>query len=116
MLASLADSAIAAHERYVGRLDREAYWDDMRVVGRLFGLRSREMPRDLGSYVSEMLAGDVLGVTPRAREVAVEIVLRPPVPPLARPLLEVVNAAIVGLLPARLRREYGLSWDPGRRR
>ena len=40
--------------------------------------------------------------------------LHPPVPLLARPLLEVANVATVGLLPGRLRAEYGLRWDPVR--
>jgi uncharacterized protein (DUF2236 family) len=115
VLASLADSAIVTHERYVGSLDREAYWDDMRHVGRQFGLRVRDMPRHLDEYVTDMLASDVLRVTPRARELAVQIVLRPPVPTIGRPLLEIVNAAIVDLLPVRLRREYGLAMDPLRR-
>jgi uncharacterized protein (DUF2236 family) len=114
VLATLADSAIVVYERYVGAMDREAYWADMRVVGRLFGLRQREMPADLRGYVAEMLEGDVLRVSPRARELAIRVVLRPPVPLLARPVLEVVNTAVVALLPARLRREYGLSWDPAR--
>jgi uncharacterized protein (DUF2236 family) len=40
--------------------------------------------------------------------------MRPPVPLHARPLLELSNFITVGLLPARLRRQYGLSWDPAR--
>jgi uncharacterized protein (DUF2236 family) len=114
VLASLADSAIVVHERYVGALDREAYWADMRVVGRLFGLRARDLPADLQAYVAEMLDGDVLAVSARARELALQVVLHPPVPLLARPLLELVDTAVVGLLPPRLRRAYGLSWDPAR--
>jgi uncharacterized protein (DUF2236 family) len=60
----------------------------------------------------EMLEGPDLHVTPAARELAVGIVLRPPVPLVRRPVLELVNFMTVGLLPARLRRQYGLSWDP----
>jgi uncharacterized protein (DUF2236 family) len=40
--------------------------------------------------------------------------MRPPVPLHARPWLELANFITVGLLPARLRREYRLSWDPAR--
>src|SRR5438309_2319149 len=36
----------------------------------------------------------------------------PPVPLAARPLLELANFITVGLLPAKLRRQYGLRWDP----
>ena len=49
---------------------------------------------------------------PEARALGIQIVLRPPVPLPARPLLELANFITVGLLPGRLRREYGLSWDP----
>ena len=61
-----------------------------------------------------MVEGDDLFITPRARELAVQIVMRPPVPLQARPLLELVNQITVGLLPGDIRRQYGLSWDPAR--
>jgi uncharacterized protein (DUF2236 family) len=64
------------------------------------------------AYVRAMLDGDALYVTDRARELAIDIVLRPPVPLHFRPLLELVNQTTVGLLPARVRRMYGFSWDP----
>jgi uncharacterized protein (DUF2236 family) len=36
------------------------------------------------------------------------------VPLAARPLVELANFVTVGLLPSRIRREYGFSWDPAR--
>ncbi len=117
VLASLADSGLVVYERYVRRLreaDRRAYWADYRQVGRLFGLRPSQMPDVLEDYIEDMLRGPDLHVTAAARELAVKIVLHPPVPLLARPLLEVANVATVGLLPGRLRAEYGLRWDPVR--
>lgn len=117
VLATLADSGLVVYERYVRRLgesERRAYWRDYRQVGRLFGLRAKEMPESLEDYIEQMLDGPDLHVTDEARELAVRIVLHPPVPLLARPLLEVANFATIGLLPARLRREYGLRWDPAR--
>ena len=45
---------------------------------------------------------------------ALQIVMRPPVPLRMRPVLELVNRITVGLLPARLRRQYGFAWDPVR--
>jgi uncharacterized protein (DUF2236 family) len=117
VLASLADSGLVVYERYVRGLrasERQAYWDDYRRMGRLFGLEAAEMPDALEDYVEDMLRGPDLCVTAEARELAIRIVLHPPVPLLARPLLEVANFVTVGLLPARLRREYGLRWDPAR--
>jgi uncharacterized protein (DUF2236 family) len=118
VLATLVDSALVVYDRYVGSLshaDRDAYWQDYRVVGRLFGLREDEMPHDIhafDAYMERMIEGDDLFVTSAARELAIEIVMRPPVPLVRRPVLELVNFVTVGLLPSRLRRQYGLHWDP----
>jgi len=120
ILACMADSALVVYERYVrspSRAERDAFWQDYRVVGREFGLRDADMPEeieDLDRYMTGMVEGDDLFVTPAARELALEIVMRPPVPLHARPMLEVANFVTVGLLPARVRRMYGFSWDPAR--
>jgi uncharacterized protein (DUF2236 family) len=120
IIATLADSGLVVYERYVRRMtaaERTAYWSDYRLMGTLFGLREHDMPgtyREADHYVREMVGGDVLHVTPEARNLAIDIVLRPPVPFAARPLLELANQITVGLLPARIRREYGLRWDPVR--
>jgi uncharacterized protein (DUF2236 family) len=53
-------------------------------------------------------------VTPTARAVGIDVVLRPPVPARARPLVELANFITVGLLPGDIRRGYGFSWDPAR--
>ena len=118
VLASLVDSALVFYDNYVeslSRAEREAYWQDYRVVGGLFGLKDDEMPADIDAfdaYMEDMLEGDDLWVTPAARELALQIVMRPPVPLTRRPVLEAVNFVTVGLLPAPLRRQFGLSWDP----
>ena len=120
ILAALAESAMLVYTKYVDSLSRDeldALWRDYRAVGRLFGLRARDMPADgaaFEAYMADMYANGDLHVTPRAREVAVGIVLSPPVPPHLRPLAELVNQTTIGLLPADLRRQYGFSWDPVR--
>jgi uncharacterized protein (DUF2236 family) len=118
VLATLVDSALVVYDRYVASLshaERDAYWQDYRVVGALFGLADDEMPADIDAfdaYMRRMIGGADLFVTPDARELAIEIVLHPPVPLIRRPVLELVNFITVGLLPRRLRRQYGLHWDP----
>jgi uncharacterized protein (DUF2236 family) len=120
IVACLVDSAVLVHERYVERLtpaERDAYWADYRVVGRLFGLADADMPAtwvEFQAYMSAMRASGDLVVTPTAREVGIEVVLRPPVPLKVRPLVELANFITVGLLPADIRRGYGFSWDPAR--
>ncbi len=120
ILATLADSGELVYRRYVGDLtdaERDAYWQDYRVVGRLFGLQDSDMPGDwagLRAYVDDMLAGDILYLSPTARQLGRQIVLHPPVPLLARPLLELADFIVIGLLPRKIRRQYKFWWTPGR--
>lgn len=120
ILATLVDSGITVYERYVRPLsaaEREALWQDYRVFGRMFGLPDAAMPPTYDAferYMRAMLEGDELHVTEEARTVAKQIVMRPPVPLPARPLVELANFVTVGLLPPRIRSQYGFSWDPAR--
>jgi uncharacterized protein (DUF2236 family) len=120
IVACLVDSAVLVYERYVTGLsaaELDAYWSDYRVIGRLFGLADTDMPAtwaDFKAYMNDMLASGDLHVTPTAREVGIEVVLRPPVPLKVRPLVELANFITVGLLPGGIRRGYGFSWDPAR--
>jgi uncharacterized protein (DUF2236 family) len=115
ILYSLVDSATVVYTTYVGRLsagERAALWEDYKVVGRLFGLSKRQMPRtydDLRFYGAQMLDGDTLVVGDWARRRARAIVLEPPVPSRVRPLLETVNFITIALLPDRIRDQYGFA-------
>jgi uncharacterized protein (DUF2236 family) len=117
ILATLVDSGLIVYQRYVrglSRDERNAYWRDYRVFGRYFGLEEEQMPEtieDFERYVRRTVHDD-LEVTPDARELAVPIVMRPPVPLHLRPLLEAANFVTVGLLPSKIRRQYGFGWDP----
>lgn len=120
ILACLVDSSLLVYERYVRRLsgpEREAYWADNKVMGRLFGLTDADMPAgfaDFTAYMDVMLASGDLVVTDTARELGKRIVLRPPVPLPARPLVELANQVTIGIMPPGLRRQYRLRWDPVR--
>jgi uncharacterized protein (DUF2236 family) len=115
VLFTLVDSGLVVYRTYVGSLSRDdeaGYWDDYKRVGRLFGLRVRDMPptiADLDDYRREMLDGDRLHVTDWARERARAIVLEPPVPWAAQPLVETINFITIALLPDRIRGEYGFA-------
>jgi uncharacterized protein (DUF2236 family) len=118
VLFTLVDSTLVVYRKYVGPLsasDAARLWDDYRVIGRLFGLRERDMPPDtdaLEEYRRTMLDGDCLYVSDWARKRARDIVLRPPVPLAARPLLESANFITIALLPDRIREQYGFSALP----
>jgi uncharacterized protein (DUF2236 family) len=120
ILAALAESAMLVYAKYVRALspaERDALWADYKLVGRCFGLRERDMPADgaaFAEYMRGMYEGGELVVTPQARELAIDIVLHPPVSWRFKPLVELVNQITIGLLPADLRRQYGFSWDPVR--
>ena len=113
VLFTLVDSALVVYRMYVGPLSSDeeaAYWEDYKVVGELFGLQRSDMPEDLEElhdYRREMLEGDRLHVGDWARRRAREIVLEPPIPWIARPLLETANFITITLLPDRIRRQYG---------
>jgi uncharacterized protein (DUF2236 family) len=118
VLFTLVDSGIVVYRRYVRSMSREreaAYWEDYKIVGELLGLGRSDMPDtldDLDAYRSEMLDGDALLVTDWARRKARQIVLDPPVPWVARPLLETANFITIALLPDGIRLEYGFSSVP----
>ena len=120
VLATLVDSALLVYQRYVrplSRDERDAYWQDYKVIGNLFGLRDADLPgsiEDFEAYMTEMVEGGRLTVSEEARELAIDIVMRPPAPLVARPLVEMANFVTVGLLPEPLRRAYGFGWDPAR--
>src|SRR3954463_11711642 len=78
ILAALAESAMLVYGKYVRALshdERNALWSDYRIVGRCFGLRERDMPRDIDAfeaYMADMYASGDLFVTPAARELAID--------------------------------------------
>ena len=117
-LAALVDSADRFYRLYVEELtrdERDALWGDYRLVGKLFGLQEDEMPATIegfDAYMTEMVEGDQLCVTESARDESLAIVLNPPAPVYMRGLVEAVNFIIIGSLPEKIRRGYGLSWDP----
>lgn len=132
--ATLVDSTMAAYDAWLQPLtpaQRARYYDETIPVGRAFGIPEAMLPPDLPAfqaYLAEMLApGGPIQVGPVARELAVAIT-HPPLGPaavaagpvLARlaPMLDGIPARAytwlfwpsIGLLPARVRDGYGLSW------
>jgi len=141
--ATLVDSTLATVDAWLEPLSadrRAAFYEETMPIGRLFGVTDDVLPPDIDAfdaYVAAMLSREgPVHPTPVARELA-GVILRPPLRPavsrgpiarrlgpLARPLGVVLGAVppdavswllvpAIGLLPARLRAEYGLRW--GRR-
>jgi uncharacterized protein (DUF2236 family) len=115
--ATLVEASLVVYHRFVSPLtadEQERYYRDMTVVARLFGTPDAVLPRtlaDFREYFAAQLAGDTIAVTAPAQRVAA-VVLRAPVPAPMRVLVPAHRLATAGVLPPRLRREYGLRWSP----
>jgi uncharacterized protein (DUF2236 family) len=120
ILAALVDSALVTFDRFVRPLrpeERDAFWRDYRRVGELFGLAQQDMPQTIvafDEYVADMLASDRTQVIPSAKAAGRRIVLQPPVPLRFRPALKVANEITASMLPSKVRKGFGLRWDPAR--
>ena len=119
ILACLADSALVVYRTFVGPLadpaQRERFWSDYLLLGELFGLPRSEAPRDYTAfrdYMRARLRSDELFVTDDARSLGRRVAFELPLPAHRRPVLPAVNLAVVGTLPPRVRRMYGIAWTP----
>jgi uncharacterized protein (DUF2236 family) len=117
--ATLVDTALLVYGQWVRPLseaEQAAYHEEMKTAARLFGTPEEVIPAtlaDFRAYMARMLDSPDI----RASETALEIaraVMHPPLPLPMRPAMELANLITAGLMPPRLRREYGLSWDPAR--
>jgi uncharacterized protein (DUF2236 family) len=123
--ATLVETTIVAHDAWVEPLDRQrraSYYAETLQIGRAFGVTSALLPKDLEAferYVEDMIgSGGPVRVSPVARELA-DAVLHPPLGPVVPALAGLPPVAYawtlwpsIGLLPERVRTDYGLSWGP----
>jgi len=116
--ATLIDSALETYATFVGPLsleEREAYWRESWPLGRMLGIPSEVFPPDYAAfraYMREMVT-ERLAVSDEARRLA-GAVLRPPLRGVPRPMFWPHEVITAGLLPGRLRDQYGLAWSPRR--
>ena len=115
--ATLVECSLAVYERFVHPLsddERERYYREMCVVGCLFGVPGSVLPRTLREfreYFDAQIAGPEITVADPARDVA-RVIMEADLPQPIRLLVPAHRLACAGLLPGRLRREYGLRWTP----
>ena len=115
---TLVDTALLMYRTYVGPLsadDIDGFWQDHRKVIEFLGVPEPVIPptyADFQAYSRTMIDSDVICVTPEAMELARATVMRPPLPAGLRRAWEAVNFVTAGLLPAKLRRDYGFTWTP----
>lgn len=91
--------------------ERDAYYQDMTQMARLFNVTEDLLPEDYASlerYVDEQL-GATLDVGSTARLIARQI-LDPEPPIVPRPLRPLASVLAAGVLPSALREAYALPW------
>jgi uncharacterized protein (DUF2236 family) len=114
--ATLVQASLSAYVRFVERLspeEEERYYREMAFVARLFGTPDSVIPRSLDEfreYFASEVEGDDICVTNPARDVA-SVILQAPMPAPLRLLAPAHRLSTAGLLPSRLREEYGLRWS-----
>ncbi|MDA0351050.1 MAG: oxygenase MpaB family protein [Chloroflexi bacterium] len=116
--ATLIDSALLTYQRFVqplSRRDAERYYEESGRIGELFGVPPSMLPADLEGF-ERYVAGTVaeLAVSATARRIAQTIFT--PDPLWLAPALLLAREATAGLLPPRLRDQYGLRWGSPRAR
>jgi uncharacterized protein (DUF2236 family) len=114
--ATLLDVLPRAYELYVGPLtaeEKERYCREASGIAPLLGIPAGYLPdsrADLGSYMEGMYARGEVAVGDTARELAAALLA--PAGRLGGPFVFPVSLAAGGLLPAHVRRAYGLRWGP----
>jgi len=112
--ATLMDSAVVTYELFFTRLtneERETLYQEGKVFIQLFGVPESLVPptwQTFQNWLIETLSGTTITVTPVARDIARSLLTGSALTLLLSPINYVLAA---GMLPARLRQEYGLRWN-----
>ncbi len=112
---TIVQVGLLAFERFVGPLgaeERDRYVDEARRFGEVFEVPAERMPATHAELVESfdaMIAGETLAVAGEALEQSKEA-LDPAVPAFLRPSIPLTRILAAGLLPDRLRRDFGLRW------
>lgn len=116
--ATLIVTSVEAFSRWVGPLtdaDREAFWSEARAVGVRMGIPLAVSPPTwpaLLAWWDRMLAPDgPIQVTPTALTLA-PLILRPALPIVPGPVVDLLALPGLALLPDRIRDAYGIPWGP----
>jgi uncharacterized protein (DUF2236 family) len=113
--ATAVHSFLTAYRRYGGRLsdaDADRYVAEMVRIAELVGLPPSAVPANLADLRAYLESVQGLAVTPAARRGMMLMLLSPPIPKPLWPTWAIVYAALVAILPGRVRTLYGLPWLP----
>lgn len=113
--ATLIETAVQMYELVVRPLsyeEKNQYWQESAQFARLFGIPDSVLPstwREFLDYYDDMVASDVISVGEPAREIGKFLFASPRTS--FKPLFGWVQVMTAGLLPPRLRGEFGLRWS-----
>jgi uncharacterized protein (DUF2236 family) len=118
--ATLVDTSLRVYTAYVGSLthaEKLRYYEEQKRLGEMFGVPMEEQPPTLAEFHEyyDRMVEEELAVTAALVDV-VDATMRPPLPFVARPLVEGINLATASLLPPKLRADLGLELGTNRRR
>ncbi len=118
--ATLVDTALRIYDRYVEPLtdaEAQAYHAESRQIAVRLGVPEAEVPAtltELRAWMEEMIAAGEVRVTPTARSLSRSILYPTAFPP--RFVWDAAHLLSMSVLPATLRRQYGIEWSPARER
>ena len=118
--ATLVETALVMYERCfppLGAADRERFYQEQKLLAHASGVPEGHCPERYSDFVDyyERVLAEELRVTPAAQAVANSII-HTRVPLALRPLMGANAVITAGLLPPRLRAEYGFDWGPAQQR
>jgi len=118
--AILVDTALRVYEpvvRPLSSVERERYYQESKLFAYLFGLGDDVLPADwpaFSAYYQRTIASDAIAVGEPARQMSA-FLLKPPTR-LHAPLSAWFAELTAGLLPPKLRTQYGFAWSAGHAR
>jgi len=117
VMSTITDSILALYDAFVARLslaEREDYYRDSLLGTRLFGIPDRITPPNYAefvAYMQRMLESGVITVSDDAREIAQNLFSS-----FLGDVFFTGSTIGIGLLPERLRQEFGFEWTARRER
>lgn len=118
--ATLVDTAIRVYDRFVAPLtdaEAQAYYAEAGMIANRLGIPRESLPDtlvDLRAEMERLLRSGEVGVTRTARGLADAVLYPTRFPP--RPAWDLAHLVSISVLPAAIRRGYGIGWSPRRER
>jgi len=112
--ATLVDSAMVTHRLLLPELGQdvwERYYQESKIFAELCGVTATELPErlpDFRAWMRRTVEGPTLHISDTARDIADAVLKGPPIMYPLRPSNYVLAA---GMLPGRMREDFGLNWS-----